>query len=237
MAREILTLKQAAEHVHLPANELKHFAQRGEIESFERNGEWFFEHRALDEWAQRNMLAAGRKLLARQHSDMMEEDRRSRRPGWGVAEIFNRDAVCLDITAKAKGGILRDMTDLAVKSGHVNDPDALFKELLAREEAASTAIGESVALLHPRFHDPYLFDETFIAYGRSERPVFFGAPNGEGTRHFFLVCSTDHNIHMHILARLAMLAHGTALTERLEEAVDGDDVIRVILEAESDYRT
>lgn len=237
MAREILTLRQAAEHVHLQANELKHFAQRGEIEAFERNGEWFFEHRALDEWAQRDMLATGRKNLAARHRDMMDEDRRAERRGWGVADLFDTSSLCLCVTAKAKAGILRDMTDLAVRSGHVNDPDALFKELVAREEAASTAIGEGIALLHPRFHDPYLFDESFIAYGRAEKPVFFGAPNGEATKHFFLVCSTDHNMHMHILARLAILAHGTDLTEKLDAAAEPDEIISVITEAEGDYRS
>jgi PTS system fructose-specific IIA component len=236
MAREILNLKQAAEHVHLPPNELKHFAQRGEIEAFERNGEWFFEHRQLDEWAQREMLASGRRGLAEQHKVMMEENRRAQMQNWGVAELFSPQSISLEITAKAKAGILRDMTDLAVKSGHVNDPDGLFKELVAREEAASTAIGEEVALLHPRFHDPYLFDESFIAYGRAERPVFFGAPNGEATRHFFLICSTDHKAHLHILARLAMLAHGSDLTEKLNAAEDPEEVAKIIAECESEYK-
>ena len=48
MNREILSLKQAAEHVHLGENELKHAAQRGEIEATQRGDDWFFEHRTLD---------------------------------------------------------------------------------------------------------------------------------------------------------------------------------------------
>ena len=95
-----------------------------------------------------------------------------------------------------------------------------------------TAIGEGVALLHPRFHDPYMFEESFVAYGRSDRPVFFGAPDGEGTRHFFLVCSTDHRAHLHILARLAVLAHGTDLVARLEAAEDADAALAAIRECE-----
>ena len=128
------------------------------------------------------------------------------------------------------------MTDLAEKGGLVYDVEGLFKELVAREEAAPTAIGEGVALLHPRFHDPYLFEESFIAYGRTTRPVFFGAPDGEGTRHFFLICSTDPDAHLHILARLAMLAHGSDLMERLDAAASADDVIAAIRASEEPYR-
>ena len=236
MSHEFLNLKQAAEHVHLEANELRHYAQRGEIEATKRGDEWFFEHRTLDEWAQRELLAAGEKSLNEQHRVMMDENRRADRADWGVAGLFHVDTIDLGVQAKAKAGILRDMTDLADCGGKVYDPEGLFKELEAREDAASTAIGEGVALLHPRFHDPYLFEESFIAYGRSARPIFFGAPDGEGTRHFFLVCSTNHEEHLHILARLAVLAHGTDLMERLDAVETPEDAIAVICDCEAAYR-
>ena len=40
MSHEVLNLKQAAEHVHLEMNELKHIAQRGELAAVERGGAW-----------------------------------------------------------------------------------------------------------------------------------------------------------------------------------------------------
>ena len=236
MAREVLNLKQAAEHVHLEENELRHFAQRGEIEATKRGDEWFFEHRALDEWAQRNLLAANERDLKEQHRVMMDENRRADRCGWGVADLFSVETIDLAVQAKAKAGILRDMTDLAVRGGKVYDEEGLFKELQDREDAASTAIGEGVALLHPRFHDPYLFEESFIAYGRSVRPIFFGAADGEATRHFFLIASTDHEQHLHILARLAILAHGTDLMERLDAVETPEDAIAAINDCETAYR-
>ena len=236
MAREVLTLRQAAEHVHLEPNELRHVAQRGEIAAEKRGEEWYFEHRALDEWAQRNLLASSARSLDAQHRVMMDEDRRAERRGWGVQPLFSAATMDLAMAAKTKAGVLRDMTDLAERGGHVYDVDGLFKELVAREEAAPTAIGEGVALLHPRFHDPYLFEESFIAYGRAQRPIFFGAPDGEGTRHFFLVCSTDHEAHLHILARLAVLAHGTELIARLDEAADADAVLAAMADCEAAYR-
>ena len=236
MSREILTLKQAAEHVHLEANELRHVAQRGEIAAEKRGDEWYFEHRALDEWAQRNLLAAGEKDLRAQHRVMMDENRRADRADWGVAGLFDEGMIDLSLRAKTKAGVLRDMTDLAERGGKVYDPEGLFKELVAREEAASTAIGEGLALLHPRFHDPYLFEESFVAYGRIDRPVFFGAADGAATRHFFLICSTDHEQHLHILARLAILAHGTGLMERLETVETPEEAIAAVRDCEAEYR-
>ena len=232
MSRTTLNLRQAAEHVHMDANELKHAAQRGEVEASEHGGDWWFEHRALDEWAQRNLLASGRKAQLRQHASMVAESRRTTGGDLRVADLFRLSGLCMHMPGKAKAGMVRDMSDLAAKTGLVYDQDALFKELMAREESASTAVGEGAAFLHPRFHDPYLFEESFIAYGRSERPVFFGAPNGEGTRHFFLICSTDHAQHLGILSRLAVMAHATEFLSILDETDSAESALSVIRAAE-----
>ena len=232
MSRTTLNLKQAAEHVHIDANELKHAAQRGDVAASEHGGDWWFEHRALDEWAQRNLLASSRREQLRQHAAIVAEGRSSAAGELRVADLFRLSGVCLGMPGKAKAGMVRDMSDLAERTGLVYDPEALFKELMAREESASTAVGEGAAFLHPRFHDPYLFEESFIAYGRSERPVFFGAPNGEGTRHFFLICSTDHAQHLGILARLAVMAHATEFLGILDEATSAEEALAVIRAAE-----
>lgn len=237
VSHEVFNLKRAAEHVHLEENELRHVAQRGEIEAICRGDEWFFEHRTLDEWAQRNLLSANARDLKAQHRVMMDEDRRAHRLGWGVSDLLSAETIDLAVQAKGRAGVLRDMTDLAERSGFLYDPEGLYKELEARENAASTAIGEGLALLHPRFHDPYLFERSFIAYGRSVRPVFFGAPDGEGTRHFFLVCSTNHEEHLHILARLAILAHGSNLVERLEVASTAEETLEILRACESEFVT
>ena len=235
MRGEFLALRQAAEHVHVDANELKHVAQRGEIDAVVRGGEWYFDHAALDEWAQRHLLASGAKGIAERHKSMTEQRRRERRGELGVAALMSEAAVDVAIAAKAKAGIVRDMTDLADATGMVYDAEGLFRGVMEREEAASTAIGAGAAFLHPKYHDPYMFEESFVAYGRSERPIFFGAPDGAGTRHFFLICSTDHEQHLHILARLAVLAHGTDLLERLDAAEDAESVLAAIRECEAAF--
>ena len=229
---EVLNLKQAAEHVHMDVNDLRHAAQRGEIAADQHGGDWDFRHRDLDEWAQRNFLSAGAKEQVRQHQVIMGEHRRSRTLDWRIWKLFSPEGVDLALPSKAKAGAIRDMSDLAAKTGYVYDVDGLFAELKEREDIASTAVSSGAAFLHPRFHDPYLFEETFLAYGRSARGVFFGAPDDEATRHFFLICSTDHEIHLHILARLAVLAQRPDFLAALDAAESAEAVIAAIRDAE-----
>ena len=76
---------------------------------------------------------------------------------------------------------------------------------------------------------------TIAPNGRSDRPVFFGASDGEGTRHFFLVCSADPASHLKILARLAVLAHGTDLVARLDAAEDAAAVVAAVRACEEEF--
>ena len=235
MEHRMLNLAQAAAAAHVDANELKHCAQRGEITAQKRGDDWFFASGDVLEWAQRNLLVESDKELVLSHREM-NDARRKRKALLELTDLLVTDAIDLAVPAKTKAGMIRDMADLAVKSGLVYDVEGLFAALQAREEAASTAVGEGAAFLHPHRHDPYFFERTFLAYGRALRPVFFGAPDGGATRHFFVICATDHEEHLHILARLAILAHGSDLLERLDAAESVEDVRAAFHAAEEEYK-
>ena len=227
----LLDLKNAAARLHMDELELKHFAQREELPSRKRGDDFFFEQRTLDEWAQRRMIEISPKKLTGEHSHAMEEWHKSSEEII-VSKLLSEEAIAPSLSAKNRGGVLRDMTDLADSTGLVYDKDALFKGLVEREEAASTAVGGGAAFLHVKFHDEYLVSESFLALGRTNRPVFFGAPDDEGTDIFFLINCTDRRVHLHVLARLCLLAHGTTLLADLRAAPDAASMLSALKAAE-----
>ncbi|MBR6733342.1 MAG: PTS sugar transporter subunit IIA [Kiritimatiellae bacterium] len=237
MGYQLMDLKSAAAHLHMQKNELRHFAQRDEVPSVKRGEQFFFEHRALDEWAQRRLMSISQKALTTEHRAAMTERRQADGHDFHIAEILSAGTIAPLLTSKTRAGVLRDMTDFADSTGLLYDPETLFAELSAREEVASTAAGGGVAFLHPRYHDPYLFQETFLALGRTARPVFFGAQDGTATDLFFLICCTDHTLHLHILARLCLLAHGTPLLENLRAAEDAAAMHAALKAAEDEFLT
>ncbi len=228
----MMPLATAAAFIHIPANELKHAAQRGELNASLVRGEWQFDRVDLVEWAQRNLLAATHKEQKRQHVSMQQKWHKDHREDWRLRDMFRITGIDLSLQGKTRAGIVRDMADLAAHTQLVYDPDSLFRELMAREEIAATAVGEGAAFLHPRYHDQYLFEEPFIAYGRALKPVFFGSQNGEPTRHFFLVAATSHEMHLHMLARLSVMAHATEFLQILENVTTPEDAMVVIHAAE-----
>ena len=227
-----LDLKSAAARLHMDELELKHFAQREEVPAQKRGDDFFFERRLLDEWAQRRMIGLHPKQLTGEHTHAMDE--RAKSTGEiRISDLLSVEAIAPSISAKNKGGVLRDMTDLAESTGKVYDKDALFRGLTEREEAASTAVGGGAAFLHVKFHDEYLVSESFITFGRTVRPIFFGAPDDEGTDIFFLINCTDRALHLHVLARLCLLAHGTTLLADLRAAPDATAMLEVLKSAEA----
>jgi nitrogen PTS system EIIA component len=110
----------------------------------------------------------------------------------------------------------------------------LLTSLEARERLCSTALAGGVALLHPRNHEPYMFDDSFIVVGRTVQAVPFGSPDGATTDLFFLVCCQDDQIHLHVLARICMMAHHTSVLLEMREAPDAGAIYHALVASEEE---
>jgi len=63
--------------------------------------------------------------------------------------------------------------------------------------------------------------------------IHFGAPDGQPTTLFFLVCCQDDRIHLHALARLCLMAQKTSLLAELRQVPDAASMHARILAAEA----
>jgi len=138
------------------------------------------------------------------------------------------------MTSKTKPSILRDLVALADQTGLLNDPKTLFDSLEAREALCSTAMPGGFALPHVRTLEPYLFETSFIVVGRSVQTIHFGAPDGEPTQLFFLICCQDDRLHLHTIARLCMLAMKTKVLEQLRAAPYASAMREALIAAEQE---
>lgn len=232
MPHRILTLQQAAKHIRIPERELFHLVQREEIPHLRRGEDVVFEHRQLDDWAQRRILGLPTQSLSDQHREATADRTKKATEDALVEQLFRPEWIDPVMSARTKPAVLRDMVALAMRTGRLYDDAALVRELEAREEVASTAIGGGAAFLHAHYHDPYLYSESFVVFGRTVQPIFFGAQDGEQTDLFFLICCTDDTLHLHTLARLCTMAHGSLMLSDLRVATTADELFAILLNAE-----
>ena len=138
------------------------------------------------------------------------------------------------LPAKTKSSVLHELVALAETTGRLNNPRELVASLEAREALCSTGMPGGFALPHPRVPDPYLFESSFIVLGRAVQNIFFGAPDGNPTDLFFLICCQDDRLHLHTLARICLIAKKTAILEQLRQSPDASSMHAALLAAEEE---
>ncbi len=224
MPHRTLSLKEAAEYLHLPVADVEQLVRQDEI-PFEKNGQRVvFRKIDLDAWASRRILGLSDNKLTDYHKKTSAKADHTADSRTIISNLTKLPAIKTDLASRTKPSLLRDMVALAEKSGLLMNAGELLQSLELRESLCSTAMPEGFALLHPRHHDPYMFEDSFIAFGRTIRAIPFGASDGKETDMFFLICCQNDRLHLHVLARLCLMCRHKIFLLRLREPASPADV-------------
>jgi PTS system nitrogen regulatory IIA component len=141
-------------------------------------------------------------------------------------------SIAVPFAATTRTSVLKELVNLADRSWNVYDPDAVLEAIKAREALGSTARENGVAIPHPRRPLPNALGEAVLAYGRVPAGIPFGAPGGQLTDIFFLVCCRDDRTHLRVLARLSRLLLRPDFLDDLRAAETPGETWQVIEAAE-----
>jgi mannitol/fructose-specific phosphotransferase system IIA component (Ntr-type)/predicted DNA-binding transcriptional regulator AlpA len=233
MEHQFLSEEEVAGYLNLALDDIQGRVKCREIPFQTRGRRIVFDKGEIDEWASQQILKLPEKRLEAYHQKSSQGTATFLPQSAILPQMIMPDFVAPAMTAKTKASILRDLVDLADKTGRLNHPKALLESLEAREGLCSTGMPGGFAMPHPRTHDSYLFESSFIVVGRSLQPINFGAPDGEPTSLFFLVCCQDDRLHLHTLARLCFMAQKPQLLVELNAATDADSIISALIIAEA----
>ncbi len=234
MPFRLLDLEAVADYLHLTVQDVEQRVKDREIPFEKRGDRIVFRKNEIDAWASQRILGFSSQGLADYHQKSTRQTRKIMAQETILPEMLKSGAIASAMSSKTKASILRDLVVLAEKTGHLNDPKSLLASLEAREELCSTAMPGGFALPHPRSHEPYLFDTSFIVVGRPIQEIHFGAPDGQPTYLFFLICCQDDRLHLHTLARLCLLAQKTKILDQLRDAPDAQTMRDALIAAEQE---
>jgi PTS system nitrogen regulatory IIA component len=232
MPHTLLNTEEAAEYLHVDSSTIRTLAAHGEVPCERRGDDWVFRKGELKIWASRRILGLQGKNLKDYHSKGVVHPHDLSDHSALLTELTEGVPFSPCLMARSRATVIREMVALAEGTGLLYDPADLRDELRAREDLCSTGIEGGVAILHPRFHDPYMVEDSFVCVGRSVQPIPFGAPDGGKTDLFFLACCQEDRIHLHTLARICLLCHTTDLTDRLRHSATSEDMHLVLHECE-----
>ena len=227
MGSETMDLDQLASYLRRDSRELQKLATRGQLPGRKVGGAWRFARAEINQW----LGAAMRGFDDEQLKHIEDTHPEPQEPL--LTNLLAPACVEVPLAARTKDSILRDMVRLAEQSWQVFDPEAVLDAIRAREEIASTAQPDGVAILHPRRPLPAALGEHVLAFGRTSSGVPFGGPEGVLTDVFFLVCCRDDKTHLRVLARVARLLLRENFLGEIRAAEAAADALRVIRDAEA----
>jgi excisionase family DNA binding protein len=232
MPYRLFNLEEVARYLHLTTDDVNRRVKDREI-PFERRGDRvMFRKSDIDMWASQSILGLPERRLVDYHQQSTREVREILPEEAILPEMLKAGAIDSAMAAKTKASVLRALVALAEKTRLVCDPKELLASLEAREQLCSTAVPGGVALPHPRYQQPYLFESSFIVVGRPVQEIHFGSPDGRPTDLFFLICCQDDRLHLHTLARLCLMALRTELLAQLRQAPDAQAMRDCMIQAE-----
>ena len=232
MPYRVFGVDEVAQYLHLGRADIEHLVNNREI-PFEKVGDRLvFRKVSLDAWASRRILGLEGRGLTEYHQKASQNTRSVRAREAILPDLINPGFIDSALPAKTKASVIREMVQLAVSTGRVNDAKALRLGIEEREGLCSTGLPGGLALLHTRQPDIYLVELPFIVLARTIQKIPFGSPDGGPTNLFFLLGTPDDRLHLHTLARICLMAQKTQMLESLRSAVDAQVMFQALLDAE-----
>jgi PTS system nitrogen regulatory IIA component len=232
MSYQILSLDAVAGYLHLTPADIEQRVKYNEIPHEKRGRRIVFSKDEIDRWASQRLLRLPGQRLREYHEKSTRDTRGILPRQTLLPERIQPGFMAPALRAKTKSSVLHELVALAGTTGRLNNAQDLLASLEAREALCSTGMPGGFALPHPQKPDPYLFEASFIVLGRTVQEIYFGAPDGQPTNLFFLICCQDDRLHLHILARICLIAQKTAILGQLRQSADASSMHSLLLAAD-----
>lgn len=178
--------------------------QRGLPAQRVQGGQYRFHRAELLEWA-----TAQRIKIATELFDHLENDAE---PAPTVSEALEAGGIFYDLPDTNKELALQALVEkLPVPEG--TDRQLLYHLLLAREAAASTAIGDGIAIPHVRNPIVLHVPRARITLCFLQKAVEFAALDGQPVHVLFSLISPTTRVHLQLLSRLSFALHDPAFKD------------------------
>lgn len=209
-----LNISQAATLLSTSEGMLTRWARQGAIPSIEIDAAYYFEEKALMQWASR------RRIPLRKLEDFVENPL-SHSPS--ILDAMFLGGFCYDVEGCDAPSLLSALINEIDIVGV--DKQVLLKRVLEREELSSTGIGNGIAIPHPRQPIETL-DTSAVITCFPKHPVDFCAIDRKAVSVVFLVLSVNTQLHLKLLSQLSFILHQPSNSTFFCSAPTAEDIMQ-----------
>ncbi len=227
-------VESLARYLHLAPQQVVRLADRGKIPGRKVGSEWRFARADIHHWLES-------RIGLSDEGELVEVEGVLRGPTEceeiSIADMLPLESIVIPLGARTKSSVIRGMVDAAAGTGMLWDPEKMAEAVRLREEMYPTALGNGVALLHPRRPMASILGQALLALGVTRSGIPFGGHNGSLTDVFFLICSVEDRCHLRVLARLSRVIATAGFLDALRQVPDAAAARALVAETESQLRS
>ena len=150
-----------------------------------------------------------------------------------IEDLLSPDLMIMDLKATTQEEAIKEMSNLEVKQGVVNNEEEFIKSIWAREKESTTGIGEGIAMPHAR--NKYI-NRAAVLFAKSPKGIDYKALDGQPVHLFFMITAPAgaDNTHLQALAKLSSLLINPDVVNALKAATTPEEVIDIFKKAEAE---
>ncbi len=223
----VMTTKELAEYIKVNEKTVIKLAKNGQIPGVKIGNQWRFHLAAIDNYLQEKIVSAPDRELDRIISTASNIIPLSR--------LTNNKLIMLNFEGKDVKSVLLELAKIAFRNKLTPSIEKLLAELKKREKMMSTAIGDGVAVPHPRSPSPKLFNKPGIIILRSKIGIDYDAPDDKPVYLFFMTCAPNEFVHLRLLAKISKFLRIANTTKKLIDAENEEQIIKILFRFDSDH--
>ena len=143
-----------------------------------------------------------------------------------LTDLLDEKQVILGLRSRKAPNVLREIIELLAQNGKIQNPEAFFEKVLAREEAHPSVVENGVAFPHARTD---LVNEIVVGIGRSRAGIPF-EHNGVRARLIFVIGVPERLVNDYLICvgTLVRLVRDDAIRSALLHAQTPREFVDVL---------
>jgi fructose-specific phosphotransferase system IIA component len=144
-----------------------------------------------------------------------------------LIELVQEQIVKTPLESRDKPDLLRELVQILVDAGQIDDFDAVLEAIQAREDQQSTGLQDGIAIPHGK---SAAVSRLKLAIGIAPDGVDFDSLDGQPARLFFLLVAPPDRPgpHVEALSEIAKLAQSKAFCKALAAADSAAEVVELL---------
>ncbi len=232
-----LKIKDVADLLNVSETTIRRWLADKKIPAYKINHSYRFSRMEIEDWVLSQKLDKENEVgpfTEQGKSDIDNYKKNNPRGGhqqFSLYRAIHKGGVLHNIPGDTKEEVIRSTVKMIAKNLDI-DRDVITELLLDRENLQSTGLNNGVALPHTR--DCIInARQDYVTVVFPEKPIAYGALDGNPVHTLFFLFSSNDKRHLHILAKIAHLSSQADIQRLLLQKPSKEELLERIKEWES----